>query len=233
MFKKFLNWVLPYTCILCGDSSDRQQDLCNPCYLDLPSIPHACMRCAIPLSSHARVLCGMCLQKPPPFDVGYALYVYQNPIAKLILELKFNQALHHARLLGELLAEKLQTFYRYHTLPNIIIPIPLHAARLKERGFNQAVEIARPVSQQLKIPLDVDTCLRIKPTLPQATLHASARGLNVRHAFILKKLLTGQRIAVLDDVITTGSTIHEFCRMLKKHGAASIDIWCVARPKIL
>ncbi len=229
--KKACTWLLPFTCILCADPSKRNQDLCDSCLQSLPRLKQGCLCCAIPLSfSPTGLLCGQCLQKAPPFDVTHALYSYELPITKLILELKFTQALVNARLLGELLAtEVLQVWYKAKPLPHVIIPIPLHTTRLKERGFNQALEIARPIAKALRLPINTTDCHRSKLTIPQSTLLATERHKNVKGAFNLTGNFTGLHVAVIDDVITTGSTMTEFCKVLKQHGAQRIDVWCCAR----
>jgi ComF family protein len=229
--KKIYRWLLPYICILCGHPSSREQDLCAACLNDLPKIKTGCKRCAVPLPAAATLLtCGHCLQKPPPFDAAHILYLYEPPVTRLILELKFRQALVHARILGELLAWQIQQYgYKTTPLPDMIIPIPLHAERLKERGFNQALEIARPMSKILELPIRTDLCQRNKLTAPQATLPAGQRRQNVKQAFAVSGRLDQRHIAVVDDVITTGNTITEFCQALKNHGAAKVDVWCCAR----
>lgn len=229
--KKALAWLLPYTCILCGHSSQRNQDLCDPCHQTLPFLKQGCLCCAMPLPESTKgLVCGQCLQTTPPFDATYALYLYQMPITKLILELKFNQALVNARILGELLAEEaLQSWYKTRPLPKVIIPIPLHPTRLKERGFNQALEIARPLAKALKLPINTEDCQRHKLTAPQSTLPATERRQNMKEAFAVSKNFTGQHVAVIDDVITTSNTVTEFCNVLKQHGAQTIDVWCCAR----
>lgn len=229
--KKVRAWLLPFTCILCSSPSQRNQDLCEACYQELPNWIHGCSCCGISLSQQmSGMLCGQCLQKPRSFDVTHALFAYELPIIKLILELKFNYALVNARLFGELLAQSvLQTWYQNKALPTVIIPVPLHPLRLKERGFNQALEIARPVAKRLKLPIETAHCHRLKSTAPQAKLPAAHRRSNVKGAFRVTKQFTDQHIAVIDDVITTGSTITEFCHVLKQSGAQRIDVWCVAR----
>lgn len=176
------------------------------------------------------LLCGTCLKEDPPFTQVYALYLYQPPITNLIMSLKFGNALANARILGELFAEKIQSeWYRNKPLPEAIIPMPLHPKRLKERGFNQAIEIARPVAKLLNRPLLVIECSRVKHTVAQATLSAKDRLVNIQGAFTSSSLVY-QHVAVLDDVITTGSTMNEFCNTLKKSGVQTIDVWCCARP---
>ncbi len=234
-FKKIYSWVLPHVCILCNYTATRHQDLCVACYHDLPSLTQVCPRCANPLpvprQISAHLLCGECLKQPRPFDATYALYLYESPITKLILALKFNHQLVYARVLGELLAMKIQTdWYQDKPLPEIIIPVPLHPKRLQERGFNQALEIARPIARHLKLPVNVKACARTKYTAAQATLPANERQRNIKNAFAVVKKLSYQHIAVIDDVITTGNTISEFCQTLKAAGVKKIDVWCCARP---
>ncbi len=199
--KKLFSYLIPYTCILCGIKSNCLQDLCKGCYRDLPFYPVQ--------------------------DSG-ALLTYDGPAPDLILSIKFQHNLSAARVLGELLAEKCQQFYKKNPHPLAIIPIPLHRDRLKERGFNQALEIARPVAARLGIPLQTKKIHRIKPTLAQATLPQSKRQSNVSKAFSVQT--TYQHVAVIDDVYTTGNTMEEFCRTLTMAGVKKIDTWVVARP---
>jgi ComF family protein len=170
------------------------------------------------------------LQSLPRFFSDDALFVYEPPVTKIILDLKFKHDLSHARVLGELLSDHLQNYYQSHTPPEVLIPIPLHKTRLKERGFNQALEIARPVARRLKIPLQLKNIHRIKATQPQATLRKEERTQNMRNAFRVKT--NYQHVAVIDDVITTGNTMSEFCRTLLTSGVLKIDIWCIAKPRV-
>jgi ComF family protein len=229
--KKFAAWLVPHVCVLCRNITHRSQDLCLSCLEHLPIVKQSCLACAniLPAMNQTE-LCGQCLKQKPPFDMTHALFVYRPPIPKLIRDLKFHHALTHAKLFGELLAEKIfYEWYQKKSLPTAIIPVPLHNARLKERGFNQAIEIARPIAKTLKLPLILHDTIRIKSTVPQTRLTANERKLNIKNAFLIKKTFENQHIAVVDDVITTGNTIHEFCRLLKQHGAAKISVWCCAR----
>jgi len=204
ILNKLLTFLLPHICVLCGQVAKRQQDLCEDCYQDLPRYPYTDQ-----------------IQTP---------FIYQMPITKLILDLKFKHSLAHARVLGELLGDYLCQHYQTHTLPEMIIPIPLHPTRIKERGFNQTVEIGRFVASAVKRPLYPRAVSRIKHTLPQATLLKSQREKNVKDAFYIHMNLKNRHIAVMDDVITTGYTMKEFCHTLALHGVRQIDIWCAARP---
>jgi ComF family protein len=228
-FKKLYHWLLPPTCILCHAASRQTLDLCHACADDLPILSQSCMRCAAILTTDGLV-CGDCLKEPPAFDTTYALFSYQTPITKLIMELKFHQQLVNAHLLGKLMAETLEKRWYYNkTRPDVIIPIPLHPKRLQERGFNQALEIARPISKTLQIPIDILSCRRIKYTKAQAQLVSVKRGQNMKNAFTINRDLTGLYVAVLDDVITTGRTMGEFSKALKAAGAYRVDAWSVAR----
>ncbi len=230
--KKILTWLLPYTCVLCHHTSNRYQDLCADCYKTLPWLQQHCLRCAIPLFTTDQI-CGHCLQKTPPFDATHALFLYQPPITQLILELKFKQSLINAQILGELLTTQIQqNWYQTTPLPDVIVPVPLHPERLKERGYNQALEIARPISKLLKIPINTTTSQRIKATTPQTILSANERRQNIKNAFTVTRDLAHQHVAVIDDVITTGCTISEFCKTLKQSEVRTIDVWCCARAGI-
>jgi ComF family protein len=160
----------------------------------------------------------------------YERPAYLPPITKLIMELKFHHKLVNAEILGQLMAQTLQKRWYYNkSLPDVIIPVPLHTQRLQERGFNQALEIARPISDRLQIPLDTLSCQRARHTTAQATLVAEQRHQNVKNAFVIHQDFTGRTIALLDDVITTGQTVAELSKTLKKAGAKRIDIWAIAR----
>ncbi len=221
---------MPYTCIFCRYPSTRNQDLCNPCFHDLPILTEYCINCAAKTPGSHGYSCGNCLINPPPFNTTHALFAYQNPIKRLILNLKFQQSLVNARILGELFTEKaLAEWYLQRPLPEVIIPMPLHPKRLRERGFNQALEIAKPISKTLGIPIDKYACQRIKHTAPQATLHADKRRKNIQHAFAVKPHLPYRHIAIVDDVITTGETTRELANTFRISGINHIDIWCCAR----
>ena len=229
--KKIAGWLLPYTCIFCRSASPQQRDLCEKCEKDLPLLANACPRCAVPMPENQPSLtCGFCLKQAPPFETAHALFFYRPPIPELILALKFRHSLANAKLLGELLTEKIKTeWYQNKPLPSTIIPVPLHPKRLQERGFNQALEIARPIAHALKIPINHQT-KRIKATEAQATLSISEREKNIRNAFSTTENFSGQHIAVIDDVMTTGYTMKELSNTLKRQGADIIDVWCCARP---
>lgn len=145
-----------------------------------------------------------------------------------MLSIKFRQKLVYAKALGEIMAEKLQQSY-LENKPDCIIPVPLHPSRMKTRGFNQALEIARPIARKLKIPLDVCSAQRIMATQPQAAIAADKRRANVNRAFVVAPLFRAEYIVLIDDVITTASTITALAQCYKKLGVKKIDVWCCAK----
>lgn len=223
------SWLWPGHCRLCAATLPFGQELCPACVAGLPILDHACPRCASPLppAVDAGTVCGRCQRRPPAFAGARALYRYEAPIDNLILRLKFHHDLRLARLLGERLATRLLS--RSCERPDLIVPVPLHRARLRERGYNQALELARPVAQRLNIGLDVHGVRRVLPTRAQSDLSLAERRRNVRKAFAVARDYTGLKIAVLDDVMTSGSTVEALARCLKKAGAEEVSVWVVAR----
>lgn len=161
------------------------------------------------------------------FDGTVALFSYDFPMGALVQGLKYGRQLALASYFGHLLAE--QVARRDRALPDLIVPMPLHSLRLRERGFNQAGEIARPLARRLGVKLDMFALLRDHPTPPQVGLSAAARVHNVRGAFRCQRDLTGARVAVVDDVLTTGASLSEVARCLKGRGAVAVENWVVAR----
>jgi ComF family protein len=222
------DYLLPPTCILCGNTGFNGRDLCNLCYQRLLRNNLCCYRCAEIFETPATspILCGRCLSTHPAFDETYAPFIYQGEMRHLITALKFGAHYKNARLLGLLLAEHLKITAQR---PDLILPVPLHKSRYRQRGFNQAIEIAKTVSRQLQIPLDMTSCLRHRDTPHQTALTAKQRRKNMKNAFSQIKPIHAQHIAILDDVMTTGSTAHELAYLLKKAGVSRVDVWVCAR----
>ena len=227
--KKLPFFLFPPTCLLCGAPGQVERDLCIGCEADLPRNTNPCRRCAQPLDNTitAGLVCGRCLSESPPFQDSFVPFLYQYPMDYLVQGLKFHGRLTHARLLCELLAAAL--VQRETALPECIIPVPLHPGRLRERGFNQALELARPIARRLGVPLVSKGIQRIRQTPPQSSLDLKARRSNVRGAFRVSRALAAQRVAIIDDVVTSGNTVTEFAHVLGEAGAESIEIWAVAR----
>jgi ComF family protein len=229
-----LRLIYPPTCILCGAVGDGGLDICAGCRADLPALGVACARCALPLP-HAVCdgmpsdgpLCGGCRSRPPPFTRTLAAYRYEQPLPILVGDLKFRRRLDTLRLLGLLLGEALQASATER--PDAIVPVPLHARRLRQRGYDQALELARTVGRHLDLPVLRGHVERVRSTPPQSGLDAKLRKTNLRNAFHVRRDLSGARIAILDDVVTTGSTVAEVARVLLGAGAHRVDVWCLAR----
>jgi ComF family protein len=175
----------------------------------------------------AGAICGACLKEPPHFDATLALFAYAFPVEHFVQGLKYQGRLPLARFFAACFTDSLAKRADRHI--DCIAPLPLHPLRLKERGFNQSMEIARPLAQRLNLPLLASACSRQLDTAPQTSLPWKARGNNVRGAFHCNIDLSGKTIAVVDDVMTTGATLNEFARTLKKHGAAHVTNWVAAR----
>jgi ComF family protein len=215
--------IAPCTCLLCGaDAAVRP--LCPGCLADLPwhNQPQ-CPQCATPTPDGQT--CGACLKHTPAFDRTVAALAYTFPLDRLIPRLKYNGRLAVAPALGECLARVVES----HPRPDRLIAMPLHAKRIRERGFNHATEIAREVAKQLGFLLDTTSCQRIRDTPPQMGLKHDARRRNVRGAFSCKGEIEGQHIALVDDVMTTGTSLDELAATLKRAGAREVTCWVVAR----
>lgn len=218
-------WLLPWRCLLCGDVGTNGLDLCLACAAELPRNTSCCARCALPLASPA-ALCGACQRKPPSWDGAWAPFRYGWPLDRLEARYKFGRDL----AAGRTLAVLWQRAERPLALPQLILPVPLHRARLRQRGYNQALELARPLGRAWDIPVRHDRLLRARATFAQTELDAVARRRNVRGAFTLREgAALPAHVALLDDVMTTGATLAACARVLKRAGVARVDVWALAR----
>ena len=221
------NWLYPPLCLLCGADSRSDQSICEGCLADLAINLSACSGCAIPLPDDVTGLCGDCQRKSYPFDSAHASFLYQPPLDRLLLDLKFDKRLQNAPLLGALMAERLLADGQ--DLPELLIPVPLHHARLRERGYNQALELARMLANRLGMRVDARSCIRSRQTASQSQLSARARHSNIRNAFELVRPIDAVHVAIVDDVMTTGSTVTELAKLLKRNGVERVDVWVCAR----
>lgn len=227
--------ILPSHCLLCAQDGDGRRDLCAACAGDLARNRLCCPRCALPLQAPAP-LCGECLLREPPFDAAFAPFLYGHPIDLLVTKLKFGRSLAAGRVLSELWLDAVAEAAPMR--PDLLVPIPLHASRLRERGYNQALELARPLARALGIPLGGNVLSRTKATAAQSNLDAKTRRRNLRGAFMfhateLAELSAARteasHVALVDDVMTTGATLRECARVLKRAGIARVDVWALAR----
>jgi ComF family protein len=182
-----------------------------------------CPQCATP--TLLGQTCGACLKHPPAFDRTFAAVAYAFPLDRLIPRLKYHGQLAVAPALGECLARMVETAPG----PDRVMAMPLHAKRIRERGFNHATEIARDVVKRLGLPLDTTSCQRIRDTPPQMGLKHDARRRNLRGAFTCSGDVRGQHVALVDDVMTTGTSLDELAATLKQAGAREVSCWVAAR----
>lgn len=223
---------LPSACALCGITADAA--LCTDCERQFfHARPVRCCQCALPLPTTEPGLdarCGACLRQPPAFDATFVAAEYAAPVDQLVLALKFGGQLALAPLFASLLSETMLQEPR-ESLPTLLVAVPLGAQRLAARGFNQALEIARPLARSLGITLSTCMVLRDKETNAQALLHPLQRQRNMRDAFRLDAGadVRGQHVGVVDDVITTGATLNAMATLLKLHGAARVTNLVFAR----
>ncbi len=221
-------------CILCGNCTTAEIALCSECALDLPCPAYVCKRCGIDLGPTAAPhgYCGLCLSEPPSFDRCIAGFSYEFPIRELIAEFKFQGGFAEGRTLARLLAERAKRAFETGGRPQRLLPVPLHVSRLRERGFNQSIEVARVIGHHCGIAVDTTYCRRSRATPSQKGLSAAERAVNLRHAFTLHgECAEGKlrHVAIVDDVVTTMTTVDTLARVLRKAGVERIDILCLAR----
>ncbi|MEO6227517.1 MAG: ComF family protein [Thermomonas sp.] len=224
MHRAPLRWLFALHCMVCGETGQDGRDLCRACHAALPWQGPACLRCALPLPSPGT--CGACLQHPPPLTETHAVFDYAFPLDRLLPRLKFHRDFASGRVLAQAMADHCT----HITRPDALLPLPLHRERLRRRGYDQAMELARPLAQSLKLPLAEGLLLRSKPTSAQSRLDADARKRNVRGAF---RMIPGAslpaHIVLVDDVMTTGATLHAAARVLLAAGVNRVDAWVCAR----
>lgn len=203
---RFIHWLLPPRCVFCYEYLSEAKVICDVCHAELP------------------------WHFNPYDEQRITLFHYKKPIDRLITELKFHQKIIYARFFATCFIEKIKQL-RHEKLPDLLIPVPLHRKRLQARGFNQALEIAKPIAKQFGIPLDFQCIERVKNTKPQTELPAKKRLKNVKNAFSIKTPISAKHIAILDDVMTTGSTVNEMAKLLMANGVEKVEIWCCALPE--
>lgn len=222
--------LLPSCCALCGDVCGKV--ICSPCHAQYVVGRQRCVCCANPLEDAGSALCGSCLSDTPAFDATIAAADYTAPLDQLVLQLKFGARLALAPMFAQLLRDAVLAQSAL-TLPELLCPVPLGPARLVERGFNQALEIARPLAASLGVPLQAKLAQRVADTRAQSGVAPGERKRNIRGAFAvapeMADLVTGRHIGVVDDVMTSGSTLNELAATLKQAGASRVSNLVFAR----
>lgn len=229
------NWLnIEHSCSLCDERCETGQSICAACEAELPWLREHCSLCALPLPA-AGLICGECLKRPPAFDQVTVPWRFAFPVDALISRFKYQAQWPLGRLLAEQLSHHLRhAFDEGLPRPDALVPVPLARRRLRQRGFNQAQMLADWLSSALAIPVDATLLQRVQETQSQQALDAASRRKNLRLAFALtcEQPLTGRHLAIIDDVLTTGATAEALARLLKRAGAARVDVYCLARtPK--
>lgn len=219
--------VLPSSCALCGGSASGL--LCAPCRHQYTQARRRCIQCANPLAAQEPVArCGACIRATPAYDATVAAVDYAAPFDALVLQLKFGAQLALAPLCAQLLRDAMLGQAPL-ALPDVLCPVPLGPHRLAERGFNQALEMARPLARLLGVPLDARLLARPSDTPAQSSLTPAARRENVRRAFVVCGDVAGRHVGVVDDVMTSGHTLHAVARTLQRAGAVRVTNLVFAR----
>jgi len=223
--RKMLAWsLLPARCLLCNEPGMGDIDLCQACWEALPFNRQACSRCALPMSAPAAA-CAQCLKKTPAFFSTLAPMQYRASVSSLVPRFKFHQDLAAGRLLAEIFCRNSANF----DIPDVLIPVPLHTARLRQRGFDQAFELTKMMAKSKSIPMRTNLLYRQRHTRAQSDLDAMQRRKNCRGAFIASRKTMPSHIALIDDVMTTGTTVNECAKVLLGAGARRVDVWVLAR----
>lgn len=227
---RMLSRLLPPRCLVCGAPGDGGRDLCAGCAGDFSLNHPCCPRCALPLAAPAP-MCGECVRRPPPFAAVSAPFRYAHPLDLLEVRFKFGGDLAAGRVLGEMLADMVDPSVLDSV--GLLVAVPLHPARLRERGYNQALELARPLARRRRLPLTADALRRQRATPPQTGLDARGRRKNLADAFVVAPDVPLPRHVVLvDDVMTTGATLRECAQVLQRAGCDRVDAIVLARAPL-
>ena len=219
---------LPALCGLCQQYHTSRLAICTECHRLLTPLGPACRYCAEPLPDSHFLVCGKCIQKKPAIDAVMTAYLFEEPLRTLLHEFKYREGLHLLSYLATLMKQALPTT-PYQT--DCLMPVPMHPKRLRQRGFNQAAELAKYLAREFNWPCELSLCQKHLNTAPQASLSAADRQKNLNHAFTAKATHY-QHITLIDDLFTTGSTANALARVLKQKGVARVDLWCCARVKL-
>lgn len=216
---------LPSICILCNQKCTTDCSVCSSCLDLLPQLGPACPFCANPSPQSDYLICGSCIKTPPRYDSALIAYAFEEPIRSLLHQFKYQHRLYLCNFFAYLIVD---AWKQKPSIPECLIPVPMHPKKLKERGFNQTILVTRYLSKFLNIPYNSLSCKKIRATQAQASLNGNQRRENLKNAFTLKPV-PYKHVALIDDVLTTGSTANELARTLKNAGVDCVELWCSAR----
>ena len=229
--QKLLSNLFPCRCILCQQTVKHSFEVCPDCYRALPHNEICCVSCALPLAEdiNNEVLCGSCIQKAPAFDYANSLFRYEGDVIRLVHQLKFGEKIGFSRTIGEML---LMQLLKTNEKPDCILPVSLHKSRLRQRGFNQSIEISRVLAKNLVIPIEHTAVVRHRSTAAQSGLNAKQRQKNIKGAFSVVAKLNYKHVLIVDDVMTTGATVNELAKVLKKNNVERVGVLSIARAPL-
>ncbi len=223
---RWIDRFFPATCLLCGAGTRTGLDACEGCIADFPLNGPACTRCAMPLPIDST--CGRCLTESPNVTAAFCAFRYAWPVREVLLRFKTGGDLAAGRMLSEVMARRLDALGIVPSAEWALVPVPLAAGRIGERGFNQAERIARVLGGRLGLRVEPQVVRRVRSGIDQKGLGAQERRRNLDGAFVARPC-AGRRLIVVDDVLTTGATTEALARCLLDAGAAEIRVWCLAR----
>lgn len=233
--RRFVDFFYPPRCLLCDSLTPLVDGLsiCRACEAELRENHQGCRLCAAPLTGGGALeslVCGQCLKQAPPFSRSWSPFIYAQPLEWMIQQLKFNAKLAFAPLLAGLMIRRLPGEI-YDDRPDVIIPMPLHGRRIRQRGFNQSTLLARPLAERLSVRLDENCCSRIRDTEQQTGKSARQRRQNLRGAFQYRQQHGYRHVIIVDDVVTTTSSVTELSRTLRNGGVERIDVVSLSRAE--
>ncbi len=241
--QNLLSALFPSRCIFCQktvrqtvdqtviQAATQSFEVCPDCYQALPHNTACCVRCALPLAEdiNSAVLCGRCIKKQPAFDYAYSPFRYEDEIITLVHQLKFSETIRFSRCIGEML---LAYFSGTDETPDCLLPVALHPSRMRQRGFNQSIEISRVLAKKLAIPIEHTVIERQRSTAAQTGLSAKQRQKNIRGVFAVVGELNYKHVLIIDDVMTTGATVNELAKLLKKNNVERVGVLSIARAPV-
>jgi len=231
-FSGIRHHLTPYHCYFCDGTTTTGSWVCSGCYADLPWNNNHCMLCALPMpSSLPNLICRECQCYPPSFELAICAFRYELPIDMAIQLIKYHRKRYFVAEMTQMLADYIETRYVQKDYPDLLVAVPIHRDRQKQRGFNQSQLMANKLSSIFNIPADQKLLRKLKATKSQAGLKKPQRIHNLEGSFSIQKSVKDQHIAIIDDVMTTMATAELLSKMLLKAGAKQVDIWCPARTE--
>lgn len=227
LFQRQFDRFFPFHCQQCGKPANTDMELCDACEMGLPWLLGGCSICSRPLpTGHSDDVCGHCIRQHPAYDRLLALFTYKTEIQQRIIEMKFRRSTSAARLLGQLMARAAVEEFSDCSL---LVPVPMYPRRQRQRGYNQSLELAKVMAAEGPWQVSTTALRKTRATLPQMGLSATARRRNLKGSFLASADVSGKKVLLVDDVVTTDSTVNECVKALHKAEADEVNVITVAR----